>query len=371
MIDRASLQQARYRVILKALPADEAALATVREILQLAGLADDEIGRVLARVPCPVVTGVGAERAREVAGALARAGADVEIVSPPIGAPVRASAAERAARAQHDSSKLGWLILVGVVALALVVWVVLPPTTRLELRLRPGDSYAFARTIELRQSIQRQASVVEAKGSVRYRIERTVQSASAEEVVVVDRFRDAVFDLDVSGDSVADYQAHLERLRPLMTEAQVVRHFNRSGKLGVSEREQELVALDPYPGFVDVMLGEISFPPRSVKAGQSWDSAIDLVQSIRFHVEAPEKHLGVSTIPTNLETTSQGTPRALSSAFSNSGNEMDVSGRAWFDRKTGLPVELDVELVRTRFAQGAGNYAMDKIRAHVSQRLVP
>ncbi len=370
MIDRASLTQARYRVLLKALPPDDAALATVREILVLAGLAEDEVGRVLARLPFPVVTGVDAERAREVAAALARTGADVEIVSPPIGAPVRASAAERAAHAQRGVTQAGWLMLAGVVALTVVVWLFLPTTTHLELRLRPGDAFAFERTIELRQAIQRQGTVVEAKGSVRYRIERTVQSTSLDQVVVVDRFRDPVFDLEVSGDGVADYQDQVERLRPLMTQAQVVRHFNRNGKLAGSDHEEELVVFDPYPGFVDVMLGEMSFPPRAVKAGESWDSAIDLVQSIRFHVESVEKHAGVSTIPANMETTSQGTPRALTSAFSNSGNEMDVSGRVWFERKSGLPVELSVELGRTRFAQGAGNYAMDKVHAHVTQRLV-
>ncbi len=357
-------------MLLKALPPDDSSLATVREILVLAGLAEDEVGRVMARLPFPVVTGVDAERAREVAGALARAGADVEIVSPPIGAPVRASAAERAAHAQRGVTQAGWLMLVGLVVLAAVVWLVLPTTTRLELRLRPGDAFAYERTIDLRQAIQRQGTVVEAKGSVRYRIERTVQSTSGDQVVVVDRFRDPVFDLEVTGDGVAGYQDQLERLRPLMAQARVVRHFNRNGKLAASDHEAELVAFDPYPGFVDLMLGEMSFPPRAVKAGESWDSAIDLVQSIRFHVESVEKHAGVSTIPTNLETTSQGTPRALTSAFSNSGNEMDVSGRAWFDRESGMPVELSLELGRTRFAQGAGNYAMDKIHAHVTQRLV-
>ena len=45
MGERASLTQARYRVLLRSLPADDATLDTLRELLRSAGLGDDEIAR--------------------------------------------------------------------------------------------------------------------------------------------------------------------------------------------------------------------------------------------------------------------------------------------------------------------------------------
>lgn len=369
MGERASLTQARYRVLLRSLPADDATLDTLRELLRSAGLGDDEIARGFAHVPFVVAAGVTAERAREVAGALARAGGDVEIVSPPLGSPKRVSSSDRMARARSGDTQLGWYLLAGTLIVGLAAWFLVPSTTRLRLRVASGQTFQVRRILEVDQSIQRQFGLVNAKGAVRYDVLRTVTSVGPEEVQVVDRFRDPVFDLDVSGDGAANYLADLEKVKALMPSASVTRIFSTNGKLRESRDEDSLMALDPYPGYVDLMLGEMSFPPYAVKAGQSWESAIDLERAIQFDPEASETHLGFRTIPANLQTVKIGKGNVATSMFANAGNKLDLAGRVWFDSGSGVPVDLQVDLKRTRFAGATGVNAMDTIQVRLAQTL--
>lgn len=369
MGERASLTQARYRVLLKSLPKDDATLDVIRDLLRQAGLGDDEISRGFAHVPFAVAAGVTAERAREVAGALARAGGDVEIVSPPSTLPPRVTSSERMARARKSDSQLGWYVLAGTLIVGVAAWFLIPSTARLKLRVTAGQTFQTRRILDVNQSIQRQFGMVNAKGSVRYDVLRTVTKVGPEEIEVVDRFRDPVFDLDVSGDGATNYLADLETVKELMPATAVTRVFTTNGKLRDSRDEDPLLALDPYPGYVDLMLGEMSFPPYAVKAGKPWESAIDLERAIQFDPEPPETHLGSRTIPANLQTVKIGKGNVATSMFANSGNRMDLAGRVWFDARSGVAVDLQVDLKRTRFAGGAGVSAMDTIQVRVAQTL--
>lgn len=369
MGERASLTQARYRVLLKSLPRDDATLEALRDLLRQAGLDDAEIARGFAHVPFAVAAGVTADRAREVAGALARAGGDVEIVSPPIGAPQRVSAADRMAKARTTDTQLGWYLLAGTLVIGLAAWLLVPSTTRLKLRLAPGESFKIRRVLDVNHSIQRQFGLVTAKGAVRYDVVRTVTKAGAEDVEVVDRLLDPVFDLDVAGDGAANYLADLEKVKALMPTAVVTRIFTTNGKLRESRGEEPLMALDPYPGYVDLMLGEISFPPHAVKAAKPWESAIDLERAIRFDPEASEAHLGFDTIPANLQTVKIGKGNVATSLFANSGNRMDLAGRVWFDAATGVPVDLQIDFKSTNFTGAAGVNTVVTIQVRLAQTL--
>ncbi len=371
MIQRSLIPQLRYRVILKTMPAEEAGAKAVRLVLLEAGLGDGEIARVLTQLPFPVATGVSEDAARRIASGLVRAGADVDVVSPPIGAPTNQPATARAARERHAQTRLGWWILGGIAAIGALAWWLSPTTQRLVLRGKPGDTISFTRSIELDQVLERQYGVTEAHGSIAYRIDRTVKSISPDEIVVGDRYRDLSFNLTPSGESAANYQADLDKTKALMAEAEVIRTYMRSGRLEGAQAEGLLSGLDPYPGFLDELLGTMSFPPYAVKVGGTWDAVLDLEHSMRFSVDPLEIRNGRKLLPTTAETVDTSNDSSPSRGFSNTHYQIDIDGRVMFDVATGWPADVNIELKRTRSSSAAGMTAMDQVHVRLLQSLVP
>ena len=331
----------RFRVVLKQLPEGTDRLEQVRDVLLQLDVDPAVADRALVAVPAVIASGDEAEIAKHLVTRLARVGALATIE--PVRSGADLSRARRAVKDRREQRKR-WMGLGAFAAILVAIYAFVPKPLGLELAPKVGRTYRFEQLLTVEhQTYLEDGSDVHAGGGWAWTLERTVE-AVGDTVVVRDRFVSPTSAMEVAGAGAARYSADLDALETRLAEAEIRRVFTRDRRQLEVTGHEALTEISAYPGALfDGVLGRFFFPEQAPKIGETWLAALSTRDALEFRVEASERRQGRRCVRAVFQTVALPNAEAELRSYAPGWIYGDAEGVAWFDRATGLIVELTMQ----------------------------